>query len=229
MKFAKIKIAYEDYPEQFYRTFLVKSTIDLFKLSTFCAYILRSQLCHCYLFEAEDSKYVMAPFMNDRGIKTYKYLGNYNLSSLPDKFKFSYDLGAGYDFVCEILDIVEYDSRKTFILLDAKGQGIWEDERSTLDSLLSGDIDPKRTTNDEMRAFYLPWNFDNKCFGDFFEPINVDLANKIICSEFSQIFRKIRLDEEDYINTYNISLDDLEPDYEVLAALNRIKKEHFEC
>lgn len=155
MKYTKILIEYTEFPEKFNRTILVKGDPDLFKLATFYAYILNTQLYHCYYFDTKRCEYVMAPFMESRGLKTSKHLSKYNLSNLPKHFTFVYDTGEDYTFNSTKIGVVDYDSRCSFVLLDANGQGIWEDNHSTLYALLDGRLDPN-AKEDESRGYYLP-------------------------------------------------------------------------
>ena len=222
MKYTKILIEYPDYPDKFSRTILVKGNPDLFKLATFYAYILNTELYHCYYFETEKIEYVMAPFMESRGLKWYKYLSKYNLSDLPNNFKFIYDTGENYEFNSTILGVVDYPSLCSFVLLDAKGQGIWEDDHHSLYALLSGKIDPNESKDTD--DCHLPWNFDNETFGDFFKEIDVDKINETLGKDFSKILSKIRQGENEYIEAYNMSLKDLRPDYDLIKRLDQIKK-----
>ncbi len=223
MKYTKILIEYPDYPDKFSRTILVKGNPDLFKLATFYAYILNTELYHCYYFETEKIEYVMAPFMESRGLKWYKHLSKYNLSDLPTNFKFIYDTGENYEFNSTILGVVDYPSLCSFVLLDAKGQGIWEDDHHSLYAVLSGKIDPSES--EDTNDCHLPWNFDNETFGDFYKEIDVDKINETLGKDFSKVLSKIRQDENEYIEAYNMSLKDLRPDYDLIKRLDQIKKD----
>lgn len=222
MKYTKILIEYNEYPSLFNRTILVKGNPDLFKLASFFAYILGTRFCHCYYFETETVEFVMSPFMEQGGVIWSKYLANYNLSDLPNKFTFVYDTGENYQFKSTILSEVDYDSKNGFILLDANGQGIWEDNHNSLYALLSGEINPNSRGKG---AYTLPWNFNNKTFKDFFNPININEMNETLCKDFSRLLPKLRQNENEYIIANNVSLKDLEPDYEWIKRMEELKKQ----
>lgn len=225
MKYTKILIEDSEFPDKFYRTILVKGNPDLFKLATFYAYILNTEIYHCYYFETKHTEYVMAPFMEDRGLKWYKYLANYNLSDLPKYFTYCYDTGECYDFNSTILGTVEYDSLCSFVLLEAKGQGVWEDNHTSLRALLNGKINPNTCDNDETKGYYMPWNFSNETFGDFFKPIDVDKINETLGKDFSKVLSIIRQGEKEYILANGTRLNDLRPDYEYRRRLKSLRKE----
>ena len=221
MKYTKIVIEYDEFPSKFNRTILVKGNPDLFKLASFFAYVLNTQFCHCYYFETESTEFVMSPFMEERGFKYSKYLANYNLSDLPNKFTFAYDTGSNYKFNCTIISKVDYDSKKGFVLLEANGQGVWEDNHRALHALLSNKIGPNYKEDD---TYYLPWNFQNETFGDFFKPIDVDKINETLCSNFSRVLSQLRQGEDEYIMQNNVSLEDMEPDYQKIKIFENLRK-----
>ncbi len=223
MKYTKIKISYPGHARQFYRTILVRGNPDLLKLATFYAFILNTEVYHCYYFETKDCEYVMAPFMEGYGVKTQKYLARYHLSDLPKKFTYTYDTGEDYEFNSTILGEVDYKSNRSFILLDAKGQGVWEDNHHSLYSLLEGKIDPN--SSDEDDDYHLPWNFDNETYGDFFNPVDIEDENENILCMFSFILSHIKEEEKEYVKQTHISLDDLEPDQEFLNRIHYARKE----
>lgn len=222
MKYTKILIEYPDYPDKFSRTILVKGNPDLFKLATFYAYILNTELYHCYYFETEKIEYVMAPFMDSRGLKWYKHLSKYNLSDLPKNFEFVYDTGENYRFNSTIVGTIDYPSLCSFVLLDAKGQGIWEDDHYSLSALLDGKIDLNESLDTE--CYHLPWNFDNETFGDFYKTIDVDKINETLGKDFSKVLSKIRQGEKEYIEAYQMPLDDLSPNYDMIKKIEELKK-----
>ena len=224
MKYTRITIKFEDYEDRFNRTFLVKSNIDLFKFGAFLGYIINSTFEHSFYIESKDEEYVPSSLMDTSYKKTVKYMGKYHLKDLPSSFSYTYDLGDDYKFKCLKREKeIELDSRKTFILEDAKGQGIWEDNIYSLRAYLDGKIDPNLDHDDEINGYYLPWNFNNQYFKDFDKEIDITKVNKNLCSNFSYIFNKLKKIEESYINYYNLDLDDIPPnDYLFINPLNKI-------
>lgn len=211
MKYTRITLDFKENPLKFNRTILVKGNPDLNKLATFFSFILGATFEHCHLIKTDNEHYVMACFMEEASFITQKYLGNYKLSDLPKNFIFEYDTGEGYEFDCEIIDVIDYDSRYSFILEDAHGQGIWEDNICSLYAYLDGDIDPEDTENDEEKGYYLPWNFDNEKFGDFDNPFDIDEINETLTKDFTKILSIQKKNEKEYIEETNIKLDDLPP------------------
>ncbi len=221
MKYTRISIKFDEFEDRFNRTILVKENVDLFKFETFLAFILKSEFEHLYLIYTRNEEYVTAPFMMDAIKRVKKYSGNYKLSDLPKNFEFVYDLGDYYSFNCKKEGVVEIDSRKTFILESAKGQGIWEDNSYSLCAYLSGEIKPSKRTNDTQNGYFLPWNFDNKTFGDFDKEIDIEKENERISEDFPKVLAYIKKCEKEYIEKNNISLDDIEPDDRVFNAFKK--------
>lgn len=223
MKYTRIKIKFEDYEDRFYRTFLVKSNIDLYKFATFLGFVINSTFEHSYYIDTKDDEYVPSSLMESGYKKTVKYLGKYYLKDLPSTFNFTYDLGDDYKFKCYKQKEIELDSRKTFILEDAKGQGVWEDNIYSLRAYLDGEIDPNLDQDDDINGYYLPWNFNNTCFKDFDNEIDINKVNEDLCSNFSYIFNRLKQIEISYINYYNLDLDDIPPnDHVFINPLNKI-------
>lgn len=166
--------------------------------------------------------YVMAPFMETQ-YERYRYSGNYHLSDLPDKFIFEYDTGDGWEFDCKkYKEKVKIESTKDIILIEGKGQGIWEDNVYTLQALFAGEIDPDSTLEDEENGIYKPWNFDIDKYGDFDKPLNIETENKALDKNFQYNYKELVKMEKAYIKENNVSLEEHSennPNYRLKNAL----------
>lgn len=201
MSYTKIKLEYNYGPKnRFYRIVLIKDNPDLFKLGVALGTVLGATFSHCFLFRVKNNiSYVMALFMETQ-YEQYRYLGNYNLSDLPDKFIFEYDTGDGWEFDCrKYKEKVEVESTKDIILIEGKGQGIWEDNIYTLNALFAGEIDPDSTYEDEENGICKPWNFDIDKYGDFDKPLNIEAENKLLDDNFQRNYKELNEMEKAYI------------------------------
>lgn len=210
MKYTKIRLDFKHGPRnRFYRTILVKGDPDLFKVCVSFATLLGATFEHCFLIRCKDRiQYVMAAFMQEP-IRGYRYLRKYFLSDLPDSFSFEYDTGDGWEFQCKKYKKgVENKSNNRLILLEGKGQGIWEDNISSLHALFSGEICPDFDGEDEKKFIFKPWNFQISKYGDFDLPLNIDEINKTLNDDFEVYYQEALFDEKDYIKQNKICLDD---------------------
>ena len=62
----------------------------------------------------------------------------------------------------------------TGFVLDGKGQGIWEDNISTLYAYLNGEIDKDFDGEDEQKGIFKPWNFNIKKYSEFDNSIDLE-------------------------------------------------------
>ena len=208
MLYTKIRLDFKYGPkDRFYRVVLVKDNPDLLKLSLMFLEILGSELEHLFLIKSGDVEYAPAAFLDD-GFSNTEYILNYHLSDLEQKFEFCYDFGESWDFVGKIYkNQVEFNSRKSFIVIDGKGYGILEDNIDLLYQLFDGDIDPNAEF-DESNEFFPPWNTDFCCMGDFDLPLDLDMINDDLTKIVTYDYKTFIKDEEEYIKIYGIVIDD---------------------
>ncbi len=214
MTYTKIRMDFDYGPKgRFYRVVLIKGNPDLFELGIYLGMAVGAAFEHCFLIVSpkKDDYYVMSPFMEEP-MDGYKYLRNYHLNDLEDTFRFEYDTGDGWDFVCKrYKKKVELDSDQEIILLEGKGQGIWEDDIGTLYALFRGDLDPNSTENDEDEGFYKPWNYEIERFGDFDLPIDIKELNEELLGA-QETYEVMLADEIQYAEENDVCLDDFHED-----------------
>ena len=95
MIYTKIRIDFKYGPkERFYRVILVKEDINLFNLGVGLGLALGAEFEHCFLITERNlhKEYVMAVFM-ENPVPGSRYLANYTLNDLGDKFCYKYDTG----------------------------------------------------------------------------------------------------------------------------------------
>lgn len=210
MLYNKIRVDFKYGPkDRFYRILLVREDIDLFSFCVGLGVILGAEFEHCFLITIPNSdrlEYVMAQFMEEmNGISQTRYLRNYTLCVLPDKFDFEYDTGEGWDFKCKkYKNSINRPFAGDFILLDGKGLGIWEDNISSLYALFDGDVDPNSSESNEEEGYYLPWNLDMEKYGDFDNSLNIDEINESL-NEMILEAKDILVNQEiNYVKAYDI-------------------------
>ena len=224
MKYTRVRIEFKGYEDRLNRTFLVKGNPDLFKFATFLAFIINSKLCHCYEIITSDTEYVMASFMEHPLDKYLKHMSRYRFNDLPSYFEFLYDTGENYLFRCYKLETLDINSNQNFFIEKAVGQGIWEDNSYSLRAYLEGKIDPEIRENDYEAGYYLPWNFVNSCFKDFDNEVDIEKFKEDYSKRFSTMLSKIRKEDEEYIEYYHLSMNDIEPDYKFIKKMKKIRE-----
>ncbi len=214
MTYTKIRLDFEYGPkDRFYRVVLIKGNPDLFELGVYFGMAVGAEFEHCFLITSsnEDACYVMAPFMEDPMVG-YKYLRNYHLSDLEDDFRYEYDTGDGWDFVCHRhKEKVELDSNKEILILEGKGQGIWEDNIATLYALFNGKLNPNSSRQNLKKGYYKPWNQKIKKFGDFDLPLDIERLNDDLFYAHD-IYNEMLNNEIEYIREGDVCLDDYNDD-----------------
>ena len=129
MIYTKIRVDFKYGPKgRFYRVILVKEDINLFNLGVGLGLALGAEFEHCFLITERNlhKEYVMAIFIEDP-VPGSRYLANYTLNDLGEKFDYEYDTGDGWDFTCrKYKRKVELDSKEDIIVSEGAGQGIWE-------------------------------------------------------------------------------------------------------
>ncbi|MCR5308654.1 MAG: hypothetical protein K6E21_00895 [Bacilli bacterium] len=210
MNYTKIRLDFKYGPKgRFYRVILVKGNPDLFKFAIMLGTSVEAAFEHCFLITTSDKKsYVQAGFMEEP-FDGYKHLGNYKLYDLPEKFCFEYDTGDGWNFDCKrYKKLVEVESNKDIILLEGAGQGIWEDNITTLYALFNGEIDKDFNKEDYDKGICKPWNLAIDKYSDFDLPIDIEEANKILDDEFNANYKSILKSEKEFIKETKVCLKD---------------------
>ena len=222
MFYTKIRINYKFGPKgRFDRVLLVKDEPNLLKLGVAFCTILNARFGHCFLFENEETsdRYVMASFMEDPTSGLDNYIKYYDLEDLSSTFTFTYDTGEGYIFKCrKYARMVEMDSEKEFILLDGHGAGIFEDNITSLNAYLHGDIDPKSSESDLSSGIVLPWNLKLKTFGDFDVPLDLEKINKTLTTKINGHYKTVNQSEKEYIKKHDLDIDDIDENVEIVKS-----------
>lgn len=168
MKYKRIKISYIGHEDRLYRTILVKPEINLLVLGCIIASSFHACLKHDFLFRYNDNIYIPELFAVDDPYTDGIVMNNFNLSDFDDEFEYEYDTENPWRFKCSIYESdVEVKGNRLAVLIDGKGQGIWEDNRQSLEIYLNGKVDPDSDEEDEERNLHLPWNFKNRSYSDF--------------------------------------------------------------
>ena len=141
MEFIKIKVTWEDYPENLYRIILVKKNITLEELNDVLCLLLKTRFEHLSLFRAGKTTYINEEYVELPNQIPYE---NVKLADVLDKEKqilFDYDLGAGYRFIVKRCSkyFYEYPFKTNAILVEARGDGIFEDNMSDLYSIMENE------------------------------------------------------------------------------------------
>ena len=196
--YRKIKASFKFAPNNLFRTFLVRSDLNLSELGCVLCTMFHAEYEHCFLFETRDATYVPEVFMDDYFTSDWLLMDDYSLSDLPDKFTFEYDTGEGWDFECRLYkkEEVRSDSRRA-ILIEGAGAGIWEDAKYEFFAWLEGEIPPKKKhTKDE-----LPWNLTFKTFAELDKPLDIVKEQKAFDS-------RIENDTKTYLDQMAAYFDD---------------------
>lgn len=190
MKYLKLRLDFK-YAEKgrFYRVVLVRRGLSLRTLGCYLVEALGGTLEHMFLYWDKNIQYIDESRMDEDSIfgsihsiieRDYT---KYTIDDLPQHFEFDYDTGDGYDFnVTKYKREVELDDEEyediPLVILEGKGQGIWEDHIGTLYALFNGELDPNSIDPNEEEGYYPPWNYKIEKYGDFDNELNIEEENE---------------------------------------------------
>lgn len=194
MEYNRISVSYEEAKDRFYRVLDIRSDLNLVYVGCILCTALSCEFEHNFMFRSNKKAYVPESFTGN-GYDGWKPMKDYILKDLGPYFTFEYDTGDGWEFECETLGSYNNDDTSFAILIDGKGQGVWEDNKYSLDMYLSGLVSPSADHDPKNPSVTLPWNHENVCFADFED---YDLA------EEQQYFEDFYLDDiNEYVDGYH--------------------------
>lgn len=182
MLYTKIKMESPDYPKRFYRIIAVKGDPDLYELGAILGLSVQAWFEHYYYFEDKNNKYLPDCWMDDpwSDASVDVSMHDAHLSNLNDCFTYCYDTGQNWEFNCKIYKkkyeyVSEFDDYPSAMVLEGKGQGIFENDHYTLDRYLEGLI-PADSSEEILEDDYqtLPMNMSFEVYGDFDKPLDLD-------------------------------------------------------
>ena len=177
MLYRKVRVSFNPAKRRFYRVLLVQENMNLVDFGCYLMEALGATFEHLFMYRKQRTRYVIGSWI-DFG---YEYdMADFTINDLADTFTFIYDTGDYYEFTVKMsaetreINASEKDSTysEPMILLEGKGQGIWEDNIYSLLAYLQGELSAE-DVEDEERGFAFPWNYDIEKFGDFDNPIDI--------------------------------------------------------
>ena len=180
MKYTKIKITSKDNAKRFYRILCVNGNPDLNELGALIGLSINCWFEHGYLFNADGIDYIPGIWSEDAYDDEVYILDDYHLDELGDHFTYEYDTGEGWDFDCKVMKTTyDYEPEDGYdyplaMVIEGKGQGIFENDHTTFWRYLNGEIDPESSEEDEDEMQFLPMNMEFEKFGDFDEPLDLE-------------------------------------------------------
>lgn len=185
MKYKKIRLNFKRCQDnRFYRTLLVKEDLNLFNLGCAIVTAFGGSFEHHFLFRTNDVNYCPKVYINSLNGIVNVLMDKYCVNDLNDRFSFIYDFDSHWIFDGEVLEEVELEQKKEVILLDGKGQGIWEDRIKTLYAYFEGKLDPDSLDEDEENKFFKPWNKKLTKFGDFDTAFDLDYEKEMFFASY---------------------------------------------
>lgn len=157
MKYIKLKIELEEFPDRLYRILLVKENICLRELAVSILHSFHAAFEHSFIFVSGNKKYVPMSFYYYEQEEDELLVNEYNINDLENNFTLTYDLGCEYYFKCTKLDIVDMPSKIIAMIDEGRGAGIFENEKYNLIQYLE--------TGE--KGVYLPYNLKIKSYKDF--------------------------------------------------------------
>ncbi|MGN1404948.1 MAG: hypothetical protein ACI4WM_01655 [Erysipelotrichaceae bacterium] len=175
MEYTKIKVASKDDPKRFYRIIAVANDPDLYQLGVIIGKSIRCWFEHMFFFRDGINTYCPDKYCEQDFDEPLSY---YYLSDMEDKFVYEYDAGESYEFNITVMkrkyyDDEDDDSGIMAKVIEGAGQGIFENDHSTLWRILAGvaDLESPLDKND----YDGPMNMEEfEKLGDFFKPLNLD-------------------------------------------------------
>lgn len=146
MQYYKLKISLNEYEDKLNRTILFNYNNDLDDLAYTILSIFNTLASHLYMFKDDKDKYECEISLFNAEEMGYPDVGKSTfyvtldmLNMKNNKFKMIYDFGDNYEFVIEILELVELDEIfRIPRVIDGKGYGIIEDGKHILEDYLNG-------------------------------------------------------------------------------------------
>ena len=183
--YKKIRLEFKDCEKnRFYRTFLVKEDLNLFNFACAIVTAFRGSFEHYFLLRTNEKNYCPKVYVNSLNGVNNVLMDNYTVMDLEDEFSFIYNMNEQWKFNGKILETVESSFKKEIILLDGKGQGIWEGSLKTLNAYFEGKLDPTTLEEDLENGLYLPWNHRLSSFGDFDIVYNIEEEKELFFSSY---------------------------------------------
>lgn len=217
-KYYEVFVYDSDYPDEFYRSFLVKDDLNI---EEFCAVITT------YLFTAafhitmlETHRYVFKNRFCDLERRpdrkadvfqkdyTIEFLNGHTYHKKEGKNTvlctcvYTYDTGENYEFIVNInfIDPKFLTVNKTAILKEGKGYMIFEDLIGALNEYISSNYD-KKVLEEKFGEDWEPLN--SSMYQDFFndvsefnKPLDIDLINKKFSKLYKQVLNAYKLETE---------------------------------
>lgn len=185
MKYKEIRLNFSKCQyDRFYRTLLVREDLNLFNLGCAIVTAFGGSFEHHFLFKTKSRNYCPRLYNNSLNQISNVLMDNYHLNDLEDNFLFIYDFNAHWVFDGHIVKVVEIEQTKEVILLDGKGQGIWEDRIKTLYAYFDGTLNPDTLEEDEERKYYKPWNKRLTKFSDFDTAYDLDYEKEMFFASY---------------------------------------------
>lgn len=188
MEYLKIKIADSDFKDKFCRIVLVDPKMNLYQFSIYIQILLKGAFCHMAMFKGKEAKFVDESWVADfgfSGVPAYDYtkVSIEKALEICSSLTFIYDTGDDYEFDLEPLGAFSFPLRKNLILLEAYGDGIWEDNHSGLYRYLKGE-------KEEIYAWNLKIPTGSEY--DFYKPIDPEAVNEKLETERKKIIRTLK-------------------------------------
>lgn len=184
MKYAILTISFSEFPKRLNRKIKVREDLDLFTLGVVLGVILGADFTYDFAFISKNRNLVMEKYQQ-LFAETDDYMTNYHLKDLGTNFTFLYDTSNSWVFQVKVeKELEEMQSRKKAFIIDAIGQGIWEDNLAMLRRYLSGELkDDIRKEKPHSQHLHL-WDKPLEKVADFDFPLdliglNLTLENRI--------------------------------------------------
>lgn len=208
MDYIKIKVSFKDAKNKLYRTLLVRKDIYLFVLGLNLASLFKTKFEHMFYFidHLNNIEYVDSSWLVDRvddNIQSLNYKREDFLKALEksnNNLTYIYDSGEYYEFNVKQISkkVYQIPLLCNVLLVDAKGDGIWEDNKYGLLKFLSGKAKPSEmySNGEKLKKDY-----------DFYPKFDYDEINTIL------MFGQEIFEKWSDIITGETFLDDDEEDY----------------
>ena len=201
MLFRKVRVSHFDDKNRLYRVMYVPEDIIL---DEFARYIMRTfHAVEGHLYEFSRGKHIFGKSEYSGDFPEWSDICESRLLDPGNTYKFVYDFGDWWEFEVRIYKKTEeIETGNRVIVLEGKGAGIWEDNRTGYLALISGDFPEDQSEDDEENEYYMPWNLDLEKAGETFNDIDPEdetdylnafryeakLASEIIWREFNRLY-----------------------------------------
>lgn len=177
MRYKTLQIEFMPFPNRLSRIIKVREDLDLFTLGVVLVVAFNGKFEYPFVFQTRRRDY-LSEYFRQLDEDTQVHMTNYHLKDLGSNFIFMYDTADSWIFKIKVTKTEEIRSRKHGFIIDAIGQGIWENELDLLIRYLNGEIrgDIRQSHEEDIQSHL--WERKVRPLSDFDRVLDIQSLNE---------------------------------------------------